>query len=128
MLYKESKHNILALVGKANKDSRDAMFFFGRISGNRKNYDDEFLLIYLNLRTSMNSGFLGDASHSCQHILQVIALLLFAMLSSDHLRPVLQGTSSSEREREITLQHIVIMLRLMDFNLHHMLSMLWKRI
>ncbi len=48
----------------------------------------------------MNSGFLGDASHSCQHILQVIALLLFAMLSPDHLRPVLQGTSSSERERE----------------------------
>jgi hypothetical protein len=67
----------------------------------------------------MNSGFLGDASHSCQHILQVIALLLFAMLSPDHLRPVLQGTSSSERE--INLQHIVIMLRLMDFNLHHML-------
>jgi hypothetical protein len=73
----------------------------------------------------MNSGFLGDASHSCQHILQVIALLLFAMLSPDHLRPVLQGTSSSERERErereMNLQHIVIMLRLMDFNLHHML-------
>jgi len=48
----------------------------------------------------MNSGFLGDASHSCQHILQVVALLLFAMLSPDHLRPVLQGTSSLERARE----------------------------
>ncbi len=91
--------NILALVGKANNDSRDANFF-RRICGNRKNYDDEFLLIYLNLRTSMNSGFLGDASHSCQHILQVVALLLFAMHSSDHLSPVLQGTSSLDRERE----------------------------
>jgi hypothetical protein len=29
MLYNESKHKILASVGKANKDSRDAIFFFG---------------------------------------------------------------------------------------------------
>jgi len=45
MLYNESKHKILALVGNA-KNTLEMRFFFRRICGNRKNYADEPAYVY----------------------------------------------------------------------------------